>query len=178
MDILQKIYALPLRTVVMIMFMAIVLWVLASRIPYIPYKKFWRILNICCFTASIAAIMYKTLFSRTPGSYNQLILIPFYSFAEAKIQPEMYRSMLMNCLMFLPFGLTLPFALPKNQKHKFLTTVLSAMTLSLLIELSQYIFSLGRAEVDDIICNTLGAAFGGVSYILSQLLRQPKQEQF
>lgn len=32
--------------------------------------------------------------------------------------------------------------------------------LSIMIELSQYIFSIGYAEVDDIINNTIGAALG------------------
>lgn len=163
----QKIYALPLRTVIIIMFLSVLLWTIASKIPY---QKFWKILNIVCFVISLSSILYITIFNRISGSSNELITTPFYSFSEAKIQPEMYRSTLMNCFLFLPFGLTLPYALPKRIKHKIFLTILFALTLSLLVELTQYIFSLGRAEVDDLICNTLGAAFGCLSYLLFLIL--------
>ena len=38
--------------------------------------------------------------------------------------------------------------------------LISAVALSAAIEISQYIFTLGLCELDDVICNTVGAVIG------------------
>ena len=59
-----------------------------------------------------------------------------------------------NILFFMPYGLLFPWK--DNWKRVFMT----ALVLSISIELSQYIFNLGWCEVDDVISNTLGAMIG------------------
>jgi glycopeptide antibiotics resistance protein len=61
---------------------------------------------------------------------------------------------LMNILFFIPYGLLFPWK--DNWKRVFVT----ALILSVFIELSQFIFNLGWCEVDDVISNTLGAMIG------------------
>ena len=61
---------------------------------------------------------------------------------------------LMNILFFIPYGLLFP--RKDNWKRVFVT----ALVLSVFIELSQFIFNLGWCEVDDVISNTLGAMIG------------------
>ena len=60
---------------------------------------------------------------------------------------------LQNIAFFIPFGALLPV---KNWKAVFIT----AVVFSVLIELIQYIGGYGLAELDDVICNTLGAMIG------------------
>lgn len=62
---------------------------------------------------------------------------------------------LLNILFFIPYGLLFPWK--DNWKRVFVT----ALVLSVSIELSQFIFNLGWCEVDDVISNTLGAMIGG-----------------
>ena len=70
--------------------------------------------------------------------------------------------LLLNILLFVPLGAALPFI---YKKTTFIKTVLIGFSLSLLIEFSQ--FFIGRAcEIDDLICNTLGAAVGYLIYLL------------
>lgn len=61
---------------------------------------------------------------------------------------------LLNILLFIPYGLLFP------RKDNWERVFATAMVLSLLIELSQFIFNLGWCEVDDVISNTLGAMIG------------------
>ncbi len=58
-----------------------------------------------------------------------------------------------NILFFMPFGLLFPL-------KKWKTIMLSSFAFSVLIEIAQYIFQLGLCEIDDVICNTLGALIG------------------
>lgn len=61
---------------------------------------------------------------------------------------------LLNILFFIPYGLLFPWK--DDWKRVFVT----ALVLSIFIELSQFIFNLGWCEVDDVISNTLGAMIG------------------
>ena len=47
-------------------------------------------------------------------------------------------------------------------------TIVFAFLLSFTVEFLQYYYHLGRAETDDVICNTLGAAIGTLSYTLER----------
>ena len=76
----------------------------------------------------------------------------------------------MNVFLFVPMGLALPFALPEKMPHKVLVSVLCAVILSTMVEILQYVFHLGRAETDDVICNTLGAAIGTFAFMLDGVI--------
>lgn len=60
----------------------------------------------------------------------------------------------LNILFFIPYGLLFPWK--DNWKRVFVT----ALVLSVFIELSQFIFNLGWCEVDDVISNTFGSMIG------------------
>ena len=93
-------------------------------------------------------------------------MIPFHSFVEARVQPEMYRSMLMNVFLFFPIGLSLPNILPDRCKNSALIAVVFAFLISSSVEFLQYRYQLGRVEIDDVICNTFGCMVGTLSYLL------------
>ena len=68
-------------------------------------------------------------------------------------------------LLFIPFGVTLPFCL---KRHPVRATILAAAGFSMMIELVQFVFGLGLCETDDVIFNTLGAAFGTLAFVIQQ----------
>ena len=58
-----------------------------------------------------------------------------------------------NILVFMPFGALFP-----GKRWKAL--LLTALLFSVGIETIQYVFNLGWCEIDDVICNALGAIVG------------------
>ena len=170
---MRHIYALPLQAVIFLMLALLIIWAMLSR------RKNQRkrsIINavLCAITALI--ILYATVLTRTPGDY-EIILTPFATFAAAQQQPELYREMLMNVFLFFPLGLTLSNALLRRW-HRWLRIILTTLIgciLSAGIEYAQYRYALGMAEVDDVICNTLGAFVGATSLLLAHAIEQSRE---
>lgn len=132
--------------------------------------------NFVLFCAAVIAILYATILTRTPGSY-ELILTPFATFTAALQQPELYREMLMNVFLFFPLGLTLSNALPRkwHRWSKIALTTLVGCALSAGIEYAQYRCALGLAETDDVICNTLGAFIGSTSLLIARAIEKSRE---
>ena len=70
----------------------------------------WSIMNSVACVVGLFLIIWITVLRRSPGQ-RIIYAIPFYAFYLAKRQPEMYREMLMNLFLFVPVGLTLPYAM-------------------------------------------------------------------
>lgn len=158
--IFWRIYIQPLHRIAIGMIILVILW--ATIMNLADKSLWWRLFNAAVFLGIVAVILYMTVYTR--GENPQVpVLMPFHSFMEAKIQPELYRSMLMNIFLFEPIGLSLPNILPKKA-HPVAVTVAVALFLSLGIEASQFYFHLGRCETDDVIMNTLGATIGAAAY--------------
>lgn len=158
------IYAQPLYKIIISIILLVLLWGYLGK--KLKLKQWWKIFNFIVFVVVVGVILYMTVYSRTERT-GGLILIPFRSFFEAKKQPELYRSMLMNVFLFVPIGLSLPFALSEN-KHPVVITVVMALVFSVSIEVIQFIFALGVCEMDDVIMNTLGAMIGTLGYRISR----------
>lgn len=132
--------------------------------------------NLVLFCAAVIAILYATILTRTPG-VPAVILTPFAALAAARVQPELYREMLMNIFLFFPLGLTLSNALPRKW-HRWLRIILTTFVgciLSAGIEYAQYRCALGLAETDDVICNTLGAFIGSTSLLIAHAIEKHKE---
>lgn len=159
------IYKLPLERIVGIMILMIFFWRFLEGMSkkMNQGKLAWKCGNVLLFIGILVIIIRITLGNRSSG-FSEVILYPFQSFIEARTQPEMYRSMLMNVLLFFPIGLSLPNILPKNFKYSVLVTIIFAFLLSFGVEYLQYYYHLGRTEIDDVLCNTLGCAIGTISY--------------
>lgn len=129
---------------------------------------------LACAAAFI--ILYATILNRTPGNY-ELILTPFAALSAARQQPELYREMLMNVFLFFPLGLTLSNALPRKWHRwgRIALTTLIGCILSVGIEYAQYRYALGMAEVDDVICNTLGAFIGSTSLLIAHAIEKSRE---
>lgn len=166
---LWTIYVQPLKRIIFVIILLIVVWSFAGQRS--DRKKWWKLFNAVIFTSGFVGIVFMTVYSRESGA-NEVILIPFQSFIEAKKQPEMYRSMLMNVFLFIPLGLSLPNVLPEKW-HSWVNiclTIIFGIVLSGTIEWCQYRYGLGRCEVDDVIMNTLGITIGTLGYVIAKTI--------
>ena len=165
------IYSRPLWKVILYSIAAIVFW---GKLSIKVSDRVWNRHNKMLLLFSVFAVIYATLL-RTP-EVSELVLMPFYSFIAAQQQPEMYRSMLLNVFLFLPMGISLPFVLDKKVRHNIICTIIMAMVFSTAIEITQYVFCLGRCETDDVIMNTLGAAAGSISFRIAKREARKKSD--
>ena len=164
-----EIYRSPLWVVVVFAVVAVIIWGTIGCICTKNKKMSvrWKIFNCIFSILGILIIFECTLFNRST-TVKELIFIPFYSFYQAIEQPEYYRVMLMNVILFEPIGLTLPFVLPKGNSKKFLIVIGLGFLISVCVECIQYVFCIGRTEMDDVICNTFGCAIGAGAYLIYQ----------
>lgn len=160
-------------TVCILLLSLLLLWpMLCQRIG----ERRRMLLNIALACVAAFIILYATILTRTPGNY-EVILTPFASLTAARIQPEIYREMLMNVFLFFPLGLTLSNALPRKW-HRWLRIILTTLVgcaLSAGIEYAQYRCALGLAETDDVICNTLGAFLGSTSLLIAHAIEKHRE---
>lgn len=105
---MKIIYSLPTNIVFLVLVFLILFWSgFYYLISEVRLKKFIcanRFLLIIC----IFIIFYETIISRNVITQN-INLTPFSSFFKAQLQPEIYRSMFMNIVLFSPIGIFMPF---------------------------------------------------------------------
>ena len=172
-NMLHYIYSRSFISIITFMALALAAW---GALPAHVGARRWRCGNLILAALMTAAILYATLFSRAEGSTG-LILTPFASLTAARIQPEIYREMLMNVFLFFPLGLTLSNALPRKWHRwgRIALTTLVGCALSAGIEYAQYRYALGLAETDDVICNTLGAFIGSTSLLIAPAIEKYRE---
>ena len=170
---LHYIYTRSFISIITFMALALAAW---GALPARVGARRWRWGNLVLVLLITAAILYATLFSRAEGGTG-LILTPFASLTAARVQPELYREMLMNVFLFFPLGLTLSNALPQKWHRwgKIALTTLIGCALSAGIEYAQYRYALGLAEADDVICNTLGAFLGAASLLIAPAIEKYRE---
>ena len=170
---LHFIYTRPLIVIILFMVLAFIVW--GGSSAHMDARR-WRRGNLILAIFAAAAILYATILTRSEGSTG-LILTPFATFTAARQQPELYREMLMNVFLFFPLGLTLSNALPQKWHRwgRIALTTLGGCILSAGIEYTQYCYALGMAEVDDVICNTLGAFIGSTSLLIAYAIEKNRE---
>ena len=166
---LRSIYAMKLSSVFLIMFTLTVGFACAGVLT--RRKRLWKAANILLAFVSLSAILYITVFCRSPGSYG-VDPMPFSSLFKAKYQPEVYRALVMNIFLFFPFGLGFSVLLPEKCPLALgiLITAAAGFLVSFGVEFLQYKYALGMAEADDVICNTLGALIGSLTLVVRRIL--------
>lgn len=116
-----------------------------------------RIFLITVMAIYVFLLLYITLGNRENSQGEEFCLIPFYSYYEYMHgKTEKFRESMMNILLFYPLGLV---ARTVSDKKRI---IFWGIFLSISIEVSQYIFHLGYAEVDDVIHNSLGVLIGAI----------------
>ncbi|MEE3428699.1 MAG: VanZ family protein [Ruminococcus sp.] len=164
MNILMRFYIQPMDMVFLEMALMFTAWTVFITLLKGKVKRYTALFFAA---AAVIGILLTTVLRRQYLSNYDVNFIPFYTFVAAKTQPELYRTMVMNVFLFMPLGMSMPFALGEKAKRKVIITVISALALSVAVELVQLALSRGMCDIDDVICNTLGAFLGSVSFIIS-----------
>ncbi len=143
-------YYIFILVAIAFVFVAILLYVFCST-----YKKAARYSLVAAFLAYVFLILCNTILYREPSSERDYCLIPFWSYFASIQEPDLIAENILNFILFLPFGLLGWFS-TKSIK----LTVVICLCFSGMIELCQFVFKIGFAEIDDIIHNTLGCLIG------------------
>lgn len=149
-----------------------------------------KLLTVCWATALICITLTRTeawkyfwIYLITSDENPFTVFIP-YRFGEINLMPtilyyilnghwdwlwsskSIFPHLLLNVGLYVPLGLAMPFIYKKASLLKVFLTSLSA---SLVVELTQIL--IGREfEMDDLLCNTLGAVMGYLLYLLIKKL--------
>lgn len=142
--------------VLMPVFLGIYVWLI---IKVTLKENEWRVLCKIVFGIYFIVLLLLTVVLRDKCDTTSVCMIPFFIFTLAEKGNTVYRSVLLNVLMFIPFGLLLP-DIVKKKRFQYIITVLIAIFTSIGIEIFQYIFRVGRTEIDDVIFNTIGVFIG------------------
>lgn len=102
-------------------------------------------------------------------------LIPFKTIIEYVSQVHSFtdwfiKNLVCNIVMFMPYGLLIPYII--KPKKSFLKICIIGTIFSGLIEIIQYIFAIGKFDIDDIILNLLGTMLGYVLYMIIEKIRR------
>ena len=133
----------------------------------------WMVL--VTFTVYVVGNLYCTLLSRVPGSGLTVELKPFMSIvrlftnsvaavgevtdvlAWLRQEPFPLAGIILNILLYVPFGYLLPIMFPVLRNWQIL---LIGCLCSIATELVQFGFEMGYCETDDVLHNTLGTIMG------------------
>ena len=141
---------------------AVLLYCLFCMLRKSSGKK--EVLYRIVFCVSVSFVFVMTLFSRSAGVYNAT-LKPFLSYCIAyeTENAELWLQIIMNIAMYVPIGFALPGCLQTVDKSW--KVIVLVLICSVGIEAIQYIFSIGYAEVDDVINNLFGTLIGYALYM-------------
>lgn len=160
---------LPLYELIIGTTIFIVVWIMCGyKLP----SKIFRICSVLMLILGLVIIVCYTLIGR-PISSHRVILVPFITLQWAISNPEYYRTLFLNILLFLPLGLGLAGVLYSKVSYSICIMIMltAGFFLSAGIELMQYYFSIGDTEVDDVICNTGGVALAVVALKILKWLK-------
>lgn len=114
---------------------------------------------------------FYDIFTGRFSGFRSLNLIPFKTVRDFIDIVKKYGAFLWafsniigNILIVVPLGFCLPLLFIKMRDIRWV--MLITVLVSLMIESCQYIFSMGSADIDDLIMNTLGGVCGYLAYIL------------
>jgi glycopeptide antibiotics resistance protein len=98
-------------------------------------------------------------------------LIPFKEISRTihDISSHGLINLIGNFAIFMPYGILLGLML-RNKKVSFIDAFILSLGLSLILELAQAFFSIGRYDVDDLILNSSGGLIGFIIFKLFALL--------
>lgn len=119
-----------------------------------------QMIMVALMTGYLIVIIGITLLGRVQGMYGRVNFhfLSSYKAAWNKFDVRSWQYIIFNIIMFVPLGILLPIAHKKFQNVVF--TLSAGLTLTLAIELFQYITGSGIFELDDIINNLMGTVVG------------------
>ena len=116
------------------------------------------------------------------GSVTGVNLVPFKSLVDLvnnSVDVSVaVRNIAGNVLLFVPVGFTFGLVL-RRHRHMILAAMLAGLATSLVVEVVQLVFALGRVvDIDDVILNVVGTWIGALIAALAlRLIDRPRQSQ-
>lgn len=133
-----------------------------------------RIIVIALFLLYLSCLFYLTFFSQLYGRgyfHRSMNLIPLETI-RMFIASGHIRGILVNVFgniaAFVPMGLLLPVAFKKSAR--LYRTLITTLGVSLMIEIVQYTFGVGAADVDDLMLNLAGGLTGYLVFAAGRAL--------
>ena len=112
-------------------------------------------LGCILLAVSVLLILFATVLFRVPNPQKPQMEL-FWSYkAWFAGNASLGREIVLNILLFVPFGFSMALITKKNW-----VVIVAALVLTVATEIIQLVFGLGLFEWDDIINNTLGAVIG------------------
>ncbi len=125
---------------------------------------------VCILLIYITAVVYIVLMSRELGEYSGVNLRLWSTWGTTVTKRAYFIE---NILLFIPMGILMPCAFKSFRKPYI--SIPGILIFSLMIEAIQYAFSMGYAEIDDVVTNTMGGIIGfviwGFFYLLYLAMR-------
>ena len=112
-------YAFSLKRVLCIIILLIFIWVCIGLWSSDKNRRLgvaWRYTNNILCIVSFFLILKMTILGRKVGE-RELELLPFYTIHTIPYNNEAIRTMLMNIILFLPLGLSLPYVFSKIKRY-------------------------------------------------------------
>lgn len=132
---------------------------------------------LAVFACYLVVVLGATLLSRG-NFWGRSVVSLFYTYKDAWVSADAsaWRNIVLNILLFVPFGFLLPLGV--KWFRSFLKTYLAGFLFTLAIEIYQLVFSMGIFEVADLFHNALGAMIGyGCYAIVRQIGRLRGKEK-
>lgn len=129
--------------------------------PNFPFlKRAVAILLLLCYLGGLAAITLLQRENHGVMGRGYIQAWPFLAFMEAwnAFTLQVWLNPLLNIAMFFPLGILLP--LTAKPFRRWYWTLAAGLGASFAIETAQFFTGRGQADVDDLLCNTLGAMIG------------------
>ncbi|HAU84392.1 MAG TPA: hypothetical protein DCW90_02455 [Lachnospiraceae bacterium] len=124
-----------------------------------------RVFSYIFFITYIFIVAAATIILRkNHNDVKRMSLQPFIQYRSAWFSCSMgeWRNIILNIIMFIPFGFMIPWLFAKLRSVWKVTVI--SFAISLLIESVQFFTRCGIFETDDLIHNTLGALIGSCIY--------------
>nr|WP_026496505.1 VanZ family protein [Butyrivibrio sp. WCD3002] len=109
----------------------------------------------------MTAFVYIVLMSREPDSFSGVNTQLWSTWGHSVTTKAFFIE---NILLFIPMGILMPSAFKAFRKPHI--CIPACILVSLCIEVIQYSFGLGFAELDDVVTNTIGSAIGYTIWVM------------
>ena len=129
---------------------------------------------IFIYLSAVAVITFSPVIVNLPGIFRRIgfsmNLFPFFDLIHG--YGDYWRQIILNVVMFLPFGFLLPL---KHPKLGFWGVLALGLFVSLSIELMQPVLNPARSsDITDVITNTSGAVIGYLLYLVHKAMAKMK----
>ena len=138
----------------------------------VPNISVWKLFSAVIFFCYLLFLFYVTFLERNSdyGGYANYHLFRAWKDAWNQFDNQAWLNIILNILMFLPLGFFIPVF--SHRFRNWYIPLVSGFLCSGFIEMFQNMTGKGLCDVDDLLCNTLGAFLGGCLIISLYSIKQ------